>query len=425
MSSILSHSVRRIGFAALCAVLSGLASPGWSEENWPRFRGPHQDGQSYEKNLPLRWSPADVAWRTPLAGKGHSSPVLWGERIFLTTALEDGKQRVVQCFDRRNGRLEWEQVAWTGAPEETHRMNGWASASCATDGEHVYAFFGHGGGLFCYTVDGKLVWNKGNDELGDFPGPWGTAACPVIVGDLVIQNCDADENAYLLGVEKRTGSTVWKTARRPLRGWSTPILLEANGRQELVVNGDRGVQAYDPVTGGELWICKSFDGRGDPSLILAGGLIIAVNGKPAPVYAIRPGGDGDVSETHRAWVTPRNAGRDLPSPVLVGNEVLIINMQGGILTSYDLTTGKELWKQRLGGNYAASPVAYAGHAFFVSESGEIFVVKPDANPRVVARNRVNAADDEIFRASPALSEGQVFIRSDGALYCIGARQSAE
>ncbi|MEX0701768.1 MAG: PQQ-binding-like beta-propeller repeat protein [Planctomycetales bacterium] len=394
-----------------------------AEENWPRFRGPHQDGQSQEEGLPVRWSAADVAWRSPLKGEGHSSPVSWGERIFLTTALERGRQRVLQCFDRKDGRLLWEQVAWTGAPEPSHKMNGWASATCATDGERVYAFFGHGGGLFCYTVDGKLVWNKGNDELGDFPGPWGTAACPVIVGELVIQNCDADENSYLLAVDKHTGKTAWKTTRPPLRGWSTPILFEANGRQELVVNGEKGVQAYDPETGKELWFCQSFDGRGDPSLILAEGLVIAVNGKPAPVYAVKPGGSGDVSATHRAWVTQRGGGRDLPSPVTVGTQVLIVSMQG-ILVSYDLTTGKELWKERIGGNYSASPVAYAGQAFFTSEEGETVVVNPDSNPRIVARNKVGSTADEIFRASLALSEGQVLLRSDGALYCIG-RRSAE
>ncbi|MEX0718936.1 MAG: PQQ-binding-like beta-propeller repeat protein [Planctomycetaceae bacterium] len=416
---------RRLVSSSLILAWMCVAGPRASaEENWPRFRGPHQDGQSLEEILPVHWSADDVAWRVPLKGEGHSSPVLWGDRIFLTTALERGKQRVVQCFHRGDGKLLWEHVAWTGTPEESHKMNGWASATCATDGEHVYAFFGRGGGLFCYTLDGKLVWNKGNDELGDFPGPWGTAACPVIVGDLVIQNCDADDGSYLLAVDKRTGETAWKTVRPPLRGWSTPILFEAAGRQELVVNGDKGVQAYDPETGKELWFCKSFDGRGDPSLILADGLVIALNGKPAPLYAVKPGGDGDVSESRRAWVTPRSAGRDLPSPVLVGGEVLIVNMQGGILTSYDLATGKELWKERVGGNYAASPVAYSGHALFVGESGETVVVKPDASPRVVARNKVNATDEEIFRASPALSEGQVFLRSDGALYCIGKRRTA-
>eukprot|EP00913_Durusdinium_trenchii_P005649 g5267.t1 len=350
----------------------------------------------------------------------QSSPVIWGDRIFLTAAENRGQKRTVLCINRNDGQILWKKVAWTGESEPTHRMNGWASATCATDGKHVYAFFGKGGGLFCYTVGGELVWNK---ELGEFTSPWGTAASPILVGDLVIQNCDADANAYIVAFNKTTGKQVWKTARENKRGWSSPILVKAAGREEVVVNGHSGARAYDPATGKLLWYCKSFNGRGSPTVTPSdSGLLHVVNGLRGDIYAVKPGGSGTVTGTHMAWHTPRGGGRDLPSPIAIGKYLLVINMKG-ILTVYDTATGKELSKTRVGGNYSATPIAYQGHAAFIGENGETLIVKPGKQPTLIARNKLGQQGREIYRASITPSDGQLFIRSTTTLYCIGKRKS--
>lgn len=407
----------RLSFSTV--VIAAALTSAVSAENWPGWRGPNRDGHSDEQNLPTQWSDADIAWKTPLPGWGQSSPVVWDGRIFLTTALDGGRQRVVICLDRADGSILWEQTAWTGQPEPTHKMNGWSSATCATDGERVYVFFGAGGGLFCYTVDGELVWKH---DLGKLESPWGTAACPVLVGDLVIQNCDADVNAYLIAFNKRTGDEVWRTPREDYRGWSTPVLIHAAGRDELVLNGHTGVRAYDPVSGEEYWFCAGFNGRGTPTVTPAGDLLHVVNGLSGDTYAIRPGGHGDVTATDRVWHTPRS-GRDLPSPIVVDRVLLISGLRSAVLTAYEAATGRELWKERVGDQVSASPVAWGDHAFFLTESGETLVVDP--HQKIVARNRISGAPDEIFRASLTPNNGQVLIRSDRMLYCVGKASSHE
>ncbi|HUG89851.1 MAG TPA: PQQ-binding-like beta-propeller repeat protein [Planctomycetaceae bacterium] len=406
--------------ALLAATFSGSAGDG-AEPNWPRWRGPHADGHSQEAGLPTTWNADSIAWRVSLPGDGQSSPVIFGERIFLTSALDAGRQRVVLCVDRNAGKIAWQQLAWRGDPELTHEMNGWASATCATDGERVYAFFGKGG-LHCFTVDGRRLWSK---DLGSFEGPWGTAACPVLAGDLVIQNCDADRDAALVALDKRSGAQVWRTKRPDFRGWSTPVLAVVNGREELILNGHTGVQAYDPATGAELWFCQSFNGRGEPTVTPADGLLVVLNGLRGDAYAIRPGGDGDVTATHRAWHTARTTGRDLSSPIVVNGVMLTMSLRPeALLDGYDAATGRQLFKQRVGGRVAASPVAWDGKAFFLRENGETVVIDPRAAQPVAGINSLGTPDDEIFRASLAPSDGQVFVRSNTALYCVGRRARA-
>jgi outer membrane protein assembly factor BamB len=404
----------------LLLIFSAFVRPAAAESNWPTWRGPHGNGHSTQTGFPVEWSADSVVWKTPTKGLGQSSPVVWGERIFLTAALENGRQRLVFAVNRNDGKILWEQVAWTGAPEPSHKMNGWASATCATDGERVYAFFGRGGGLHCYSVEGEHLWSTG---LGEFASPWGTAACPLIVGDLVIQNCDSEKEAALVALDKKTGAIAWKTKRDDFRGWSSPILIRAGDRAELVLNGHSGVRAYHPADGKELWFCKSFNGRGEPTATPAGGLLILVNGLKGDMYAVRPGGNGDVTKSSMMWHTPRASGRDLPSPIAIDNQLLVMSMQG-ILTGYD-TGGKELWTGRVGGNFSASPVAFQGLAVFLSEDGTAVVVKPADRLDIVARNTVGAAANEIFRASITPSAGQLFIRSDRVLYAVGSRKSAD
>src|SRR5262245_12527253 len=285
-------------FPALAGVLATALTVFGADANWPQYRGARWDGHSLESTVPVQWDARSVVWKASLKGRGQSSPVTWGDRIFLTSALDNGKQRLVFCLDRKDGKLLWERVAWKGTPEQSHAMNGWATPTCATDGERVYAFFGRGG-LHAYTVDGQPVWSR---DLGPFEGPWGTAASPMLVGDLLVQNCDAEKEAFLLAVNKHTGKTVWKTPRDvPERGgWSTPILVQAAGHQELVLNGAKVVTGYDTATGKQLWTCKSFNGRGEPTATPGHGLVFMVNGLRGDIYAVRPGGQGDVTRSHIA-----------------------------------------------------------------------------------------------------------------------------
>ena len=322
-----------------------------------------------EATSPCGWDARSIVWKCALPGSGQSSPVIWGDRIFLTAALENGKQRVVLCVHRKKGNILWQHTAWTGVPEKSHAMNGWASATCATDGERVVAFFGKGGWLPAVVTTRRSI--SGRATSVPFPGAWGTSACPLIVGDLVIQNCDSTANASIIGVDKRTGKDVWKTPRSTPEkgGWSSPVLVQAGKRKEIVVNGETAVNSYDPETGKELWRCKSFNGRGEPTVAPANGLVYVVNGLKGDIYAVRTGGSGDVTKSHMAWHTPRKGSRDQPSPIVVGKYLLACDMEG-IATCYDIGNGKILWTERLPqpGAYTASPIAANGLVYFLNGS---------------------------------------------------------
>jgi outer membrane protein assembly factor BamB len=409
----------RLPFAFVLMFIVGLGGVAPAQEtNWPRWRGPQQNGHTAETDIPVAWSESDLAWKTQLPGIGQSSPIIWGERIFLTSYLDGGRERLVFCVNRASGEIEWRQTAWKGEPEESHIMNGWASASCVTDGKMAVAFFGRGG-IHAYTVDGKPLWSR---NLGVFEGPWGTAACPIMVDDLVIQNCDADANACLVAFDKKTGEDVWRTRRRDYRGWSTPIVLNTGARRELVLNGHEGVQAYDPATGRELWFCQSLKGRGEPTVTPAGNGLCVVNGLTGgEIYLVRPGGDGDVTETHMPWHTPRLGARDTPSPIVVGRYIIVTDM-GGVATCYDAVGGSTHWKKRLPGKYSASPISAGGLAYFLNEEGKTFVVEPGPELKVVAENKLPTGPEEIFRATPTPSAGQLFLRSTTTLYCVGKKR---
>jgi outer membrane protein assembly factor BamB len=411
------HACQIVVFAI--AVALGVHASSHADGEWPGWRGPQQNGHCADSNLPTRWDDKSIVWKAALPGSGQSSPVIWGDRIFLTAALGNGKQRVVLCVDRKKGDILWQHTAWTGTPEKSHEMNGWASATCATDGEHVIAFFGKGG-LHCYTVDGKHVWSR---DLGSFPGIWGTSACPLIYGDCVIQNCDSTANAYLISVDKRTGKDIWKTPRNTPEkgGWSSPVLVQTDKRKEIVLNGEDAVIGYDPESGKELWRCKSFSGRGEPTVAPGNGLVYVVNGLAGDIYAVKLGGSGNVTKSHMAWHTPRKGKRDQPSPIVVGKYLLVADMDG-VTTCYDNGSGKALWKERLReGKYTASPIAAAGLVYFLNEAGVTTVLEPGPKLNVVAQNQLDNVGNALFRASPAAVNGQIFLRSHSHLYCIGKK----
>ena len=397
-------------FFTCCATTFALA------EDWPGWRGPATDGHSKDTALPVKWNAKSVVWKTALPGVGQSSPVISGDRIFLTAALNKGEKRVVLCVDRKNGKILWQEEAWSGVPEKTHVMNGWASATCATDGERVIAFFGKGG-LHCYSTDGKKIWSR---NLGPFEGPWGTSACPLIAGDIVYQNCDATAKAFVIAVDKKTGKDIWKTPRpdTPKGGWSSPVLADAGQHKELVINGETHVISYDPLTGKELWKCKAFNGRGEPTVAPVKDRVCVVNGLTGDIYSIKLGGSGDVTKSHMAWHTPRKGGRDGPSPIIVGNYLVVCDMTG-ITTCYESASGSVLWKDRLRGAFTASPIAAKGLVYFINEAGETSVLEPGPTFKLVGENQLDGKAGDLFRASPAASNGQIFLRSHSHLYCIG------
>jgi outer membrane protein assembly factor BamB len=400
-------------FAVAAAFAAARAEP-----NWPRLGGPEGTGLSSETSLPTKWDATAVAWKTTLRGTGQSSVIAWGDRLFVTSASPDGTKRWVHGLDRRTGAQVWEREIQVTNPEEVHKMNTWATPTCVTDGERVIAFFGTGG-LHCFGLDGSPKWSR---DLGRFPGPWGTAASPIIEGDLVIQNCDAEGPCAIAAFDRRTGEPVWSTPRRSVErgGWSTPLVISAASRREVILNGQFGVNAYDPTTGRELWFCRGFAGRGEPTPAFARGLLFVINGLAGNTYAVRPGGSGDVTATHRVWDARRQGGRDQPSPAVVGEFVLIASMSG-VLTTYEAGSGRILFTDRLGSAVAATPLVAGGLVYFQMESGEVVVVKPGPALEVVARNPCGAAESEIFRAALAPIQGRLFARSRTTVYCIAPK----
>jgi outer membrane protein assembly factor BamB len=405
---------------AVIILILAAVSPAAAEVNWPQWGGPDGSSHTTETGLPVTWSEQDIVWKAPLEGFGQSMPCVWGDQIFLTTALEEGHKRVVLAIDRASGKTLWQHVAWTGEPEPSHKMNGHASATCATNGKVVVAFFGRGG-LHAYKPGGEHLWSR---DLGRFEGPWGTAASPIFYGDAVIQNCDSESpEAALVAVDARTGETVWSTPREVIRGWSTPVVIKTKDREELILNGHSAIKGYDPKTGRELWSCKSFSGRGEPVPAYAHGLLYVVNGLAGDIYCVRPGGEGDVTGTHLVWHTPRRAGRDLPSPVVIDHYLLACTM-GGILICYDCQMGKEMWKERIGPKFTTTPLVSEGRAYFHSEEGDTVVVEPGEAINIVGKSRLPSESDELFRSSIVPCRGQLLVRSNKFLYCIGPKRTA-
>jgi outer membrane protein assembly factor BamB len=378
----------------------------------------------------------NLKWQTDLPGFGNSSPVVWGDRIFLTAATRTGSERYVLCFDRHTGKLLWQQTAAHNVPpEQIHAWNTHASATCVTDGERVYAFFGTPG-VFCYDVSGKLVWKREIGKLGCSTG-WGVgASSPILYGDLLIVNGDhggeggqTDEKrrtnygpSYLWAFDKRTGAVVWKTERNQGMGWSTPVVLDVpGGGHELVLNSPHGVYAYDPRTGRELWRARGRAAQelfGEITPVWDEERIYAFTGRPGPVTAIRRGGRGDVTKTHIVWQTRRGE-RDVSSPLLVDGLLYQVD-RNGVLSCYDAKTGEKVYVHRVGGRPCASLVYLRGTILLLSDDGTTHVFAPGRTFKSLHTNRLGVGDE--FRASPAVVDGQILIRSDRRLYCVEAKE---
>lgn len=391
-------------------------------DDWPAWRGELGTGLSDESEAPLKWSEREnIKWRATLPGPGNSTPVVWEDRVFLTQATDEGKQRSLMCFDRATGQIIWQKHVHYERLEATHNTNPQCSASPVTDGEIVVAWHGSAG-LFAYDVSGQELWKV---DLGEFQHIWGWASSPMIYEDLVILNAGPGLRAFIVAVDKRTGKEVWR--REPVEAvsekvdqfygsWSTPVLHEENGRTVLLVSLPHTLHAMDPRSGEELWTC---DGLGDlvyASPIVGYGIVVAMSGYGGPSLAVRTGGTGDVTTTHRLW---RNEARKLNpqrvgSGVVVGEHLYILN-EPGIAWCMELMTGEVVWEHRLGKTWSSMCFA-AGRLYVVDMEGTTYVLEPTPEEcRVLAQNPV----DELTRGSLAFSDGEIFLRTYETLYCIG------
>jgi len=386
-------------------------------EEWKSFRGPTGMGVT-EQRIPTSWNTSSILWKKSIPGEGQSSVVEAGNKIFVTASENSGNKRSLLCFSKDTGKLVWQKTIIYKGEESSHRMNGWCTPTPATEGNRVVAFLGPAG-MHCFDTDGKKIWEL---QLGDFPGSWGAAASPIIINGIIYQNCDSMGPSRLLAISLETGKILWNTPRveKPRGGWSTPICITANGKKQLVVNGEYGVRGYDLSNGNELWFCKGFNGRGSPVPFFGNGFLYVVNGKPGDLYAVSPTGKGDVTKTHLKWHAKRNGGRDLPSPAMIHDLVLVTSMSG-IITCYDAKSGKTHWIDRLQGAFSGSPIVSNDYYYLQSESGTTFVIKPNKDSlEVISKNQISNDIEEVFRATISPIDGRVYTRSSKHLYCISS-----
>ena len=386
-------------------------------EDWRAFRGPTGMGVT-EQKIPASWNEDSITWKRSIPGEGQSSVVEAGNKIFLTASENSGNKRSLLCFTKDKGKLLWQKSVSYKGEESSHRMNGWCTPTPATEGNRVVAFFGPAG-MHCFDTDGKKIWEL---QLGDFPGSWGAAASSIIINGIVYQNCDSMGPSRLIAISVETGKIMWDTPRveKPRGGWSTPICIGVNNKKQLVVNGEYGVRGYDLSNGNELWFCKGFNGRGSPVPFFGNGLLYVVNGKPGDLYAVSPNGLGDVTNSHLKWHAKRNGGRDLPSPAMLNDLVLVTSMSG-IVTCYDAKSGKTHWIDRLQGAFSGSPIVSDNYYYIQSESGTTYVIKPNKNNlEVISKNQLSSNLEEIFRATLSPIDGKIYTRSNSKLYCISS-----
>lgn len=397
-----------------------MATPPARAENWPGWRGPLRTGVTTETGVPWEWSADEgVLWRVDVPGAGISNPIVWDDRVFVTSSDGPKSDELhVVCLDRDNGREHWHLRLWGTAPTLSHgTKSSMASPSPVTDGRRVYAFFGTGD-VFAIDFEGRLVWHRSlADEYGEFENRFAASSSPLLYGDLLLLQCDHYGGSYALGIDKATGENRWKTDRSDAwLSWSSPQLVPVDGtdRRELLLCGSERLDALDPLSGEKLWTVGGFAHECIPTPVLGHGLIYAVSGPNGDTFAIRPGGHGDVGDTHVAWKSPRGA-PFVPSGILVGDYYYLVG-DNGIGTCLDAHTGEELWRERFGGAYTASPVAADGRIYFTNEDGETLVIAADTPDfEELARNTL----DEPVYASAAISQGHIFLRTSGGLFCVG------
>ncbi|MDA2925158.1 PQQ-binding-like beta-propeller repeat protein [Acidobacteria bacterium AH-259-L09] len=420
-------------------------------ENWPHWRGPEGNGVSPERGLPESWSSQEnVVWKAPIKGLGVSSPIVWEDTVFLTAQLGRGTVRpgnhptlsrgeesteralgahidstepedasvhfLIQAFNRLDGSLRWDfQLRAEGDFPQVHSKTNMATPSCVTDGEGVYCWFGNGQ-LVALSMDGRLMWQSHlARKYSPFEITWGHSSSPTLYRDLLILLCDHGPASYLLALDKKSGQQRWKANRgKELRSYSTPMVVAGTAGNELIVNSSRGLDAYDPATGKHLWSFEEANRFPVPSPSFGDGIIFTSRGyRSSPYMAIQPGGRGDISNTHVRWRVP-SGGPYVSSIIYYAGLVFMVN-EAGIVTCADGKTGETVWKIRVGGVFSASPLAGDGKIYLTSEGGEVIVLRAARQPEILSRNRL----EERCLASPAISNGVLFVRTDQHLFAVG------
>lgn len=414
----------RTGWILSLAMLASWTAPVSAAHDWPEFRGPTGQGHSPAKDVPVRWSATEnVAWKTAIPGGGWSSPALVGDRLYLTTARPNegsrGLSLIALCLDARQGRILWSTNVFS--PEDgasLHRKNSYASPSPLVRDGRLYVHFGHLG-TACLDLDGHVLWRQ--DSIR-YPSMHGNGGSPVLTGDRLIFSCDGVTNPVVVALDRSTGEIRWKTPRDndsvPRKfSFSTPLVITNAGRAELISPGAGGTYAYDPSSGRPLW--KVSTGAGFsvvPRPVFAHGLLFVNTDYDFPkFFAIRPGGDGDVTATHVAWQAGRGA-PSTPSALVVDSEVYYVS-DAGIATCADAKTGQVHWNERLGGGFSASPVFAEGRIYFQNEEGVGYVIKAGRSFELLAKNELG----ERTLASYAVDDGALFIRGADHLFRIGPK----
>ena len=406
-------------------------------ENWPGWRGPSGDGISAGKGIPTKWSSKEnIAWRIAVRGEGHSSPIVWGDKVFLTSSLTEKNKRILLCIDRLSGQTVWQRDVVQSPPETIHRLNSRASGTPATDGKQVYVTFMRAEGdeviapnvgserlitpgkiiVAAYDLDGNEKWKT---NVGDFLSAHGFNTCPVLFEDLVILNGDHDGNAYLVALDRQSGRQRWRTRREnKTRSYVTPIIREIDGITQMILSGSLCIASYDPRNGKRHWIVDGPTEQFVASMVYDGKYVFATGGYPERhTLAIRPGGKGNVTDTHIAWRTTRGAAY-VPSPIISGRYLLMV-ADSGIASCFEARTGKRHWMERLPGGHSPSPVSADGLVYFVSDRGVTTIIRPSETFAVIAKNELG----EPVSASPAISQGQIFLRTHQHLYCSGSKKN--
>jgi outer membrane protein assembly factor BamB len=383
--------------------------------DWPGWRGRHGDGRSDETGIPVHWSKTEnIAWKVPIPGKGHSSPIIWGDRVFVTSCIEEEQKRMLYCLDRKTGETKWEKLVLEAKLENKHNLNSLASSTPATDGKHVWVSFldVDKALVVCYDVEGKEVWRK---EPGKFASKHGFCSPPVLYKDLVILNGDHDGDGYLVALDKTTGEEKWRTERpNKTRSYCPPLLIDAAGKRQLVLSGSKCVASYNPDTGEQIWIVDGPTEQFVASLVFTNDVLFLTYGFPKlGVMGITPDGEGNVTRTHVLY-NIENGGGYVPSPIAQGDYCFVVRDEG-VAACYEAKSGERQWNQRLGKHHSASPVSAEGRLYFLDDEGRTRVLKAGPKFEVLAKNDLN---EECY-ASPAISQGQLFIRGLHNLYCIG------
>ena len=407
------------------ATVAMVVPGGEAAKYWSRWRGPSGQGVVDGTGYPDTWSETqNVAWRVEVPGRGHSSPIVWADRIFLTTAATDGTGRAVLCFRRSDGRLLWTRTVPDVSAEKLYQKNSYASSSVTTDGSLVYAYFGNAG-VVAVDFSGAIAWHARFGPITLYHGPGGS---PLLWEDRLIlfqeqklmERTATTPPGFIVALDKRTGREIWRRERTPRPGWGTPIAVRVGDRTEIVVSSGNQVEAFDPRDGRLLWFVTGNTAETIPTPVVGLGMVFACSGRAGPTFAIRPGGSGDVTATHVAWSTPKGSSF-VPSPLLVGDYLYTVNDMAAIVSCHRAGTGELVGQLRLGEarreGFSASPVAVDGKVYFTNDDGETFVLRPAPDFALLHVNRVG----EQTLASPALVDGRWYVRTAGHLMAIGRK----